>query len=134
MEHRHNSRARVALKVIIFNKGLPVAVGKTKNISTAGLFVRSVYGDLELHQPVEIQFVPSVQRCLTRIRVKAYVVHKTETGFGIELADANNAARDAIVKVLELESNRVELRKTQPRIPANTAARSAARVSAYARP
>lgn len=130
MEHRHNSRARVALKVIIFNNGLPVAVGKTKNISTAGLFVRSVYGDLALHQPVEIQFVPSAQRCLTRIRAKAYVVHKTDSGFGIEFADADDIARDAIVKVLELESNRVELRKAQPRIPVPRAAA----VSAYGRP
>jgi hypothetical protein len=130
MEHRHNSRARVALKVILFNNGLPVAVGKTKNVSTTGLFVRSVYGDLALHQPVEIQFVPSAQRCLARIRVKAYVVHKTEAGFGIELVDANNTARDAIIKVLELESNRVELRKAQPRIPVP---RSAS-ISAYGRP
>jgi hypothetical protein len=83
-----------------------------------------------LHQPLEIQFVPSAQRCLARIRVKAYVVHKTDVGFGIELIDANNTARDALIKVLEIESNRVELRKAQPRIAAPRTATHAA----YGRP
>jgi hypothetical protein len=118
MEHRHNRRARTALKVIVFNNGLPVAVGKTKNISREGLFVRTAYHEVSLNQTLEIQFCPSGQRCPTRIRVKGSVVHKTPVGFGLALMDNNDVAREGMKKLLEFETDRIEVRKVRPRISA----------------
>lgn len=118
MEHRHNRRARTALKVIVFNNGLPVAVGKTKNISREGLFVRTVYHEVSLHQIVEIQFCPSGQRCPTRIRVKGSVVHKTDVGFGLALLDNNDIVREGMKKLLEVETDRIEIKKVRSRISA----------------
>lgn len=118
MEHRHNRRARTALKVIVFNNGLPVAVGKTKNISREGLFVRTAYHEVVLNQMLEIQFCPTGQRCPTRIRVKGSVVHKTPVGFGLELVDNNDVAREGMKKLLEFETDRIEVRKVRPRISA----------------
>lgn len=118
MEHRHNRRARTALKVIVFNNGLPVAVGKTKNISREGLFVRTAYHEVSLHHVLEIQFCPSGQRCPTRIRVKGTVVHKTDLGFGLALIDNNDVAREGMKKLLDMETDRIEVRKMRPRISA----------------
>lgn len=118
MEHRHNRRARTALKVIVFNNGLPVAVGKTKNISREGLFVRTAYHEVALNQPLEIQFCPTAQRCPTRIRVKGTVVHRTAVGFGLELVDDNDVAREGMKKLLEFETDRIEVRKVRTRISA----------------
>lgn len=118
MEHRHNRRARTALKVIVFNNGLPVAVGKTKNISREGMFVRTSYHEVAMHQMIEIQFCPTGQRCPTRIRVKCSVVHKTPVGFGLELVDNNEVAREGMKRLLEIEADRIEVRKVRPRISA----------------
>ncbi|HSB97532.1 MAG TPA: PilZ domain-containing protein [Spongiibacteraceae bacterium] len=118
MEHRHNSRARTDLKVIIYNKGLPVAVGKTKNISREGLFVRTVYGEVTLHQPLEIQFVPTGQRCPSRIRVKTCVAHKTSIGFGLALVDNSDVAREGMKQLLDIETDRIEFKRSRPRISA----------------
>jgi PilZ domain-containing protein len=118
MEHRHNSRARTELKVILFNNGLPVAVGKTKNISSEGLFIRSAYNEVALNQPLEIQFVPTRQRCPSRIRVKACVVHKTAIGFGLALVDSCEVAREGMKQLLEVELDRIEIKRSRPRISA----------------
>jgi hypothetical protein len=118
MEHRHNSRARTELKVIVFNNGLPVAVGKTKNISKEGLFVRSAYNEVLLNQPLEIQFVPTRQRCPSRIRVKTCVIHKTSIGFGLELVDSSEVALEGMKKLLEGELDRIEIKRSRPRISA----------------
>jgi len=118
MEHRHSNRARTDLKVIVFNKGLPVAVGRTKNISTEGLFVRTVYGEVALHQPLEIQFVSTGQRCPSRIRVKTCVAHKTSIGFGLALVDSSDIAREGMKQLLEVEMDRIEFKRARPRISA----------------
>jgi len=110
MEHRHNIRTSTPLKVIVFNKGLPVAVGKTKNISKGGLFVRTAYCEVGLLQALEIQFAPSHQRCPSKARMQVRVVHKTAAGFGLELIDSNGATHEAIATLLDMEGARIERR------------------------
>lgn len=122
MNLRRSCRTSVPLKVIVFNDGLPVAVGKTKNISKAGLFVRTTYREVDLLQALEIQFATMRQRSPSKVRVKARVVHKTEVGFGLELVDSSSAAHDAMTALLEMEGarieRRIEVRKIRSRVSA----------------
>lgn len=39
MEHRYSKRVDAQLNVLLYSDGVPVAVGKTRNISAKGVFI-----------------------------------------------------------------------------------------------
>jgi hypothetical protein len=87
MEHRYSQRTRASAKLLIYKKGVPVAIGKAQNISRHGLFVATDYGDIGLHQPLEVEFLGSELQNLGAGRFKTFVVHKAPAGFGVAIED-----------------------------------------------
>ena len=86
MEHRYSQRTSASTKLVIYKKGIPVAMGRIQNISRHGIFIQTDYSDIRLHQSLEIEFL-SEQSDFGRHRLKTVVVHKAQTGFGAELND-----------------------------------------------
>jgi hypothetical protein len=79
-----------------------VALGKLKNINRDGLFIQSEYGDIAVHQTLEIELLSPPGQCLGSGRFQSIVVHKSNGGFGVEIADEGNSDHyDAIMKLIE---------------------------------
>jgi hypothetical protein len=86
MEHRYSDRLTADLNIVIYKKNLLVAMGVVKNIGSEGVFIESGFDDLSVNQPLEIEFIGAEKMQKSR-RLKAIVVHRTDTGFGAEIED-----------------------------------------------
>ncbi len=84
MEHRYSSRTPANTKVLIYRKGIPVAMGLAENISRNGLFLRTDFQSINLFQPLEVELLPRNKSAGTD-RLKTFVVHKADNGFGLEI-------------------------------------------------
>lgn len=62
MEKRCSQRTPSKLKILLFKKGLPVAIGRASNVSEEGAFVHTDYTSLAPSQPVEIEFLSGTTR------------------------------------------------------------------------
>lgn len=89
MEHRYSQRIRSDSKLFIYERGTPVAIGRCKNLSRYGLFIETdhcVYAN----QPIEIEIIRGRDRKKFKYeRIKCYVVHIDENGFGVEIDEEN---------------------------------------------
>lgn len=85
MEHRYATRFPRRINTLIYRQGLPVQVGRTRDISNEGAFVETGQIQGSLPDCLELEFLPGVQS-LERFRLKALVVHRTPAGIGIEFA------------------------------------------------
>lgn len=84
MEHRYSDRSTADLNIVIYKQNLLVALGVVKNIGKAGVFIESGFSELNMNQPLEIEFFPGDKAAKNR-RFKAVVVHRNEQGFGVEI-------------------------------------------------
>ena len=93
MEHRYSQRSPANTKVLIYKKGIPVATGIAENTSRQGLFLRTEYQNINLFQPLEVELMPRNQSVGTD-RIKTFVVHKSECGFGfgLEIIEVEDSA------------------------------------------
>lgn len=85
MEHRHTTRVPRHINALIYQQGLPVLVGRTRNISSEGAFLETVQLQGPLPDCLELEFLPGMES-VERFRLKALVVHRLPTGIGIEFA------------------------------------------------
>lgn len=86
MEHRYSSRKSAKLNIKIYRQDIFIAVGTATNIGGNGLFIEGLLSNIAENQPVEIEFLPSCHATNIR-RIKAMVVHRTESGFGVEIEE-----------------------------------------------
>jgi hypothetical protein len=84
MEHRYSQRTHASAKLMIYKKGVPVALGRASNVSRHGLFVLTDYTDFNLHQFLEVEIL-SEHNHFGSQRLKTIVVHKAQQGFGAEI-------------------------------------------------
>lgn len=84
MEHRYSKRLAADLNIMIYKQNLLVAMGIVKNIGSEGVFIESRFDDLTVNQPLEIEFFAGEGSSRCR-RFKAVVVHRNESGFGVEI-------------------------------------------------
>jgi len=85
MEHRYSQRVRNDTKLFIYERGTPVAIGRCKNSSRYGLFVETDHSVYQ-HQPLEIEMIRGRSRSESKSqRMKCYVVHVGDNGFGVEI-------------------------------------------------
>ena len=84
MEHRYSQRTHASAKLMIYKRGIPVALGRAANVSRHGLFVLSDYTDFSLHQPLEVEILSEFSHFGSQ-RLKTIVVHKADQGFGLEI-------------------------------------------------
>lgn len=88
MEHRYSPRLHADLKVLIYLRSLPVAIGRLRNLSRGGLFIASDYGNIAHNQPVEIEFLGVGSSADAHRRCRAMVAHTAFNGFGLAVDDS----------------------------------------------
>lgn len=101
MEHRCSQRTSANLKLLIYRKTLPVALGKLKNISHSGLFVLTDYADIAVNQTLEIEFLSPSAQHIGSARFRSVVVHKAHNGLGLEIDDREYRGYKALLKQVE---------------------------------
>lgn len=84
MEHRYSQRFNSDIKLMIYERGMPVSIGRGKNSSRYGFFVETDH-PVYLHQPLEIEVINRQRRDSKAHRVKCFVVHSQSNGFGVEI-------------------------------------------------
>ncbi len=92
MEHRYSKRFSTDQKTLIFRNGLPVAIGRIRNVSRGGVFVKTDMPLVDINQTLELDLIARGgsqvsghyhQRCLC----KTVVMHKANDGIGLMLRD-----------------------------------------------
>jgi hypothetical protein len=105
MERRHCTRVPVSVPVIIFNQGLPIASGITRDVSAAGMFVWTDAGELDQQAELEIQCAPvapsSPVAARSYPRVQAQLVRSQDDGLGLSLDEDDRDTVDAVERLLE---------------------------------
>jgi hypothetical protein len=101
MEHRYSPRVSTNLKVLMYKRGLPVAVGWLRNLGRHGVFVASEYTNVGINQPLEIEILMGAGEGGARERCKTTLVHKTELGFGLVFDETCMASSDLLASLLE---------------------------------
>lgn len=91
MEHRCGQRVTATLKLFIYKRAVPVAVGWVRDLSRKGLFIETDFRDVNLHQPLELEFVTRSKSGVKRLCVLTQVVRKGNGGLAVEI-DADHAA------------------------------------------
>ena len=89
MDHRHSKRIDVHLRVLLYNNGVPVAAGETRNISAGGVFVDTGYRPTNGSRCLDIEFVMSDEAGTDTdlYHVKGLAVHSTRAGIGLMIDD-----------------------------------------------
>lgn len=88
MEHRYGQRFPTDLKALIYQNGLPVAIGCIRNYSRAGVFIHTDFAQAEVNQQIEIEVIArgnsrSPASYGERRLCKAIVMHKNNGGLGL---------------------------------------------------
>lgn len=95
MEHRYNSRTPISLDVLLYYQGLPVTIGKARDIGLGGMSVdASRAAALPKNAAVEVELLH--QDAGKRARLPAYVVHKSGDGIGLLFSRVNQRTINTI--------------------------------------
>jgi len=108
MERRLDKRINADLSVLLYSDGVPVAIGKTKNITSRGIFVETRYQPDKKDRYIEIAFIVRKDIDTEFHRVYTQIVHRTQEGFGLMIDHFDPSVRLPI-KILDtrnVESNR----------------------------
>lgn len=109
MEHRYSQRFNSDIKLMIYERGMPVSIGRGKNSSRYGFFVETDH-PVYLHQPLELEMINSSRRESRHQRVKCFVVHMKSSGFGVEISEEQLNSFGAIASMRALaDSNTSQL-------------------------
>ena len=87
MEHRYSKRISANIQTLIYKHGLPVAIGRVRDMSNHGVFIDCAADDVALHQPLEIEFLFEERRAEQSDRFKCFVARKEARGIGLCLFD-----------------------------------------------
>jgi hypothetical protein len=112
MEHRYATRVPRRINMLIYRQGLPVQVGRTRDISSEGAFVETGQLQGPLPDCLELEFLPGMES-VERFRLKALVVHRDLRGIGIEFAVLDPRAEQGLRDCLRYSPPPVE-RLPQP--------------------
>ncbi|PUA27169.1 MAG: hypothetical protein B0W54_20320 [Cellvibrio sp. 79] len=101
MEHRCSARYDADIKILIYRYEVPVAIGRIKNGTRHGLFIKSDLSEVKPLQQlgIEILVYRNAQK-LQRYRFDSIVIHTTEHGFGVELDALNEEAANQLIDML----------------------------------
>lgn len=113
MEHRCGLRVTATLKLFIYKRAVPVAVGWVRDLSRKGLFIETDYCDVNLYQPLELEFATRGKPGGKRTRVLGRVVRKNEGGVAVEI-DADHTASVTAMNGL-MNRYRTQVADTAPR-------------------
>ncbi|OZC37074.1 pilus assembly protein PilZ [Marinobacter vinifirmus] len=105
MEHRLSQRIEGELPILVYKRGMPVAIGAIKDASRRGLFIVTGFDDVRLNQALHLSFrfpeQPEKHHTL-----KAHVVRRADQGLGVDFDSAENDARVISELILWLEDHK----------------------------
>lgn len=87
MEHRYSKRIIANLQALIYKSGLPIAIGRVRNVSKHGVFVDCAPDIAVLNQPLRIDFFASGRRMERSTGFMCFVVRKEIEGLALCLFD-----------------------------------------------
>jgi len=82
-ERRWSARRSIALDVVIFDKGLPVATSVSRNVGLEGMCVETTWHLFCTGTPLEAEFIIADARGGRRYRLPVIVTHVSRRGFGL---------------------------------------------------
>lgn len=97
MERRQSRRVSARVKLIVFQGGVPVAIGRISNVSSNGFFVETEFTDTAPEQALELELPLRVGSELRHFRFFARVVHLAASGFGMRVEQRDEKARKALL-------------------------------------
>jgi hypothetical protein len=105
MEHRYSKRVAAGGKLLIYKKGIPVAIGRITDVSRHGIFVATDYNDVGLHQILEVEFMLRTCDRAERCRFRTIVARRGRDGIGLELEENSDAGYDALRELVNSMSS-----------------------------
>jgi hypothetical protein len=87
MEHRYSKRHSADIQALIFKSGLPIAIGRVRNMSKHGIFIDCAPQAAALNQPLGIELFSYGNRVGKSNRFACFVAHKETHGLGLCLFD-----------------------------------------------
>jgi hypothetical protein len=93
MERRFSERRPATQTVLIYDGGVPIAVGRARDISLLGMFVEVHASTITKHRVVELEFTLTDGRVY---RIPGMVARRTAAGLGLILETADPATREAV--------------------------------------
>ena len=82
-ERRWSARKPIALDVVIYEKGLPVATAVSRNVALDGMYVETVWHLFREGTPLKAEFIVADTRGGRRYRLPVIVKHVSRRGFGV---------------------------------------------------
>src|SRR5690606_28422498 len=101
MEHRCSARNNANIKILIYQYGVPVAIGRIRNGTRHGLYIESDLSDVRPLQKLGIEIlVYRRPQKLQRHKFAPIIIHITENGFRIAMATLNEETGNQITEML----------------------------------
>lgn len=102
MEHRCTNRYVSDLNIKIYQHKLPVALGRIKNASLAGVFVETEFANIDCEHQISLEICHNRSRAASKpIKIQALIIHKRNNGFGAELDIVDSEQADFFTKLLQ---------------------------------
>lgn len=83
MEHRWSERAPATIRVLVYQDGVPIALGCTRNLSPQGAFVDLRGLDFQPTKSITVEFLTGPRVSGEQLRLAAMVVHVGTLGVGV---------------------------------------------------
>lgn len=92
MEHRLSQRTEGELSILVYKRGIPVAIGQIQDASRRGLFIATDYNDVRLNQTIELAFRYPEKHGRGHRVLAAHVVRRSSSGLGLDFDGVDNDA------------------------------------------
>lgn len=87
IEHRFKQRKNLNMDVVIYRNHIPIAVGKTRDVSSDGMGINSNIANIKKYAVLEIEVGVNQASSMEYRRLSGLVVHQENNGFGILFTD-----------------------------------------------
>lgn len=84
------------MKLLLYKTGVPVAIGRIRDVSARGLFVETDFDGFNVHQSLEVELLPRCSTHIDRCRFKTVVARRVRGGFGLEADENSDSGYNAL--------------------------------------
>ena len=98
MEHRYCVRIGSNLPVVLYQQRIPIAIGKLRDICRCGLFVDTLFDDIDRHQPLMVEIRSRTVQ--NRYRFCVVVAHKASDGLGLAMHEHRRTGRNVLARLM----------------------------------
>lgn len=86
MDHRWGKRSDARIAALVYEQGVPIATGITKNLGRGGVFVEISPEECPRSRALELEFLPdpdlAEKKFRLPVRLPVLVIHRTGDGVG----------------------------------------------------